>query len=223
MTTTTFEAMAARKNQLILKALEGSIWIAPYTATAITSITSGSAADLQTLPTGYQPIGWCGEKTGATWTRKPDTSDVRSWGSVTPTRRDITKDERSVHFMAQETKALTLEMYEGVNLSAVKSDATSGEVKFDAPSRPVTKYYKLFGLFVDGVGADQIYVGRYCPRVSIEDFDDQTWAVGDDPVAYDMTLACNYDPTEGTAMRFFFGGPGWKAFSATDTGFPVGP
>lgn len=104
---------------------------------------------------------------GATWSREVETADVESWGAVEPTRRDLTKQTDGLHFVAQETKRATLELYEGLDLSGVTPDGTTGEVQFNRPSRPKTRYYRVFGLFVDGDGEHTIYVAKLLPRANV--------------------------------------------------------
>ncbi|MBB5154956.1 phage tail tube protein [Saccharopolyspora phatthalungensis] len=210
-TTTTYDALKKKQSDLIRKALEGSIFIADASADLPTALTTGATSDLLPLPTGYEDIGWVDKGDGATWSKSVDTSDVNSWGAVEPTRRDITKQTDGLKFTAQETKRRTLELYEGVNLSGVTPDATTGEVTFDRPPRPTTRTFRAFGLFVDGVGPDTIYVAKLAPKADVTDTGDQKWSDGDDPVGYEVTMTANYDDEVGTAMRFFFGGPGWKA------------
>jgi hypothetical protein len=217
-TTTTYDALKNKQSELIRKALEGSIFIAPDTADIPTTLTDGASSALVELPAGYVDVGWVDKGDGATWSRSVDTSDVESWGSVEPTRRDITSQTDGLQFTAQETKRQTLELYEGLDLSAVTPDATTGEVTFDRPPRPSTRYFRVFGLFVDGVGSNAIYVAKVLPRANVTDTGDQTWSDGDDPVGYEVTLTANYDADAGTSMRFFFGGPGWKSL-LTDMGF----
>ncbi|MGW5720776.1 phage tail tube protein [Amycolatopsis sp. NPDC003865] len=219
-TTTTYDALKNLQSDLIRKALEGSIFIAPYTADLPTALTAGSGAGLLPLPPGYSDVGWCDKGDGASWSRSVDTSDVTSWGSAEPTRRDITKQSDGLKFTAQETKRQTIELYEGVDLSTVTPTATTGEITFDRPARPATRYFRVFGLFQDGVGADAIYVAKLLPRANVTDSGDQKWSDGDDPVGYEVTLTANYDETAKTSMRFFFGGPGWRARLA-DMGFPA--
>lgn len=221
-TTTTYDQLKKKQSDLIRKALEGSIFIADHTADLPTALTSGAGGNLLALPPGYEDIGWVDKGDGATWSRSVDTSEVNSWGAVEPTRTDITKQTDGLKFTAQETKRKTLELYEGINLAGVTPDATSGEVRFDRPSRPATRYFRAFGLFVDGVGADAIYVAKLAPKATVTDTGEQKWADGDDPVGYDVTLTAKYDDDAKTAMRFFFGGPGWKALLA-DMGFTTAP
>ncbi|TDQ01246.1 hypothetical protein [Labedaea rhizosphaerae] len=210
-TTTTYDELKNKQSELIRKALEGSIFIASDTAPLPTTLTAGADSQLLPLPEGYTDIGWVDKGDGATWSRSVDTSDVESWGAVEPTRRDITKQTDGLKFVAQETKRQTLELYEGIDLSSVVPDPTTGEVTFDRPSRPSTKYYRVFGLFVDGAGVDTIYVAKVLPKANVTDRGEQKWTDSDTPVGYDVTLTANYDEVTGTAIRYFFGGPGWKS------------
>lgn len=210
MTTTTFDALQQRKNELIRKALEGSVFIAPFSAALPTAMTSGASGDLNALPSGYVDVGWVDDKQGATWSRKPTTADVTSWGSVEPTRTDITKDDRVVKFTAQETKAITLELAEGVDMSGVTPDATSGEVSFSSSTRPETRYYRVFGLFVDGDGADSIYIGRLLPRAVVTSIGDQVWSNTADALVYPLEMSARIDSVAGYSVKHFFGGPGWQ-------------
>jgi hypothetical protein len=208
---TTYDALQKRKNELIRKALEGSIFVAPDGNTLPTAMTTGASGDLLSLPDGFVDVGWVDSKQGATWARKPTVADVDSWGSLEPTRTDFTADDRSLQFTAQETKAITLELAEGVDMSTVVPDATTGEVQFAVPIRPETRYYRAFGLFVDGDGSNAIYVGRLMPRAVVTAVGDEVWSQDTDAVVRPLTLSARTDSTVGYAMRHFFGGPGWQA------------
>ena len=80
-----------RKQQLIRKALKGSVFIADITADPITALTAGATADLSPLPTGYSDLGWLTEE-GMPFGRDVGQSNVTSFGSQTPTRSDVTSD-----------------------------------------------------------------------------------------------------------------------------------
>jgi hypothetical protein len=69
-----------------------------------------------------------------------------------------------------------------MDLSSVLQDATSGEVPFDRPSRPTTRYFSAFGLFVDGVRAVATYVAKLAPKATVTNTGDQKWSDGDDQV-----------------------------------------
>jgi len=206
------------QSSLIRKALAGSVFIAPADATAPTTLTTGSGSGLTPLPTGYEDIGYVTKDDGLSWSRDTEVSEVTSWGSVEPTRRDINSDVTNLAFTAQETKKATLQLYYNVDLDAVTPDATTGEVSFAQPTRPSTRYMRVFALFVDGSGDDAIYVARFLPKAMLSEVDDQAWTDGDDPVVYNCTLAATPDETLGYSVRHFFGGPGWKS-RLDDMGF----
>jgi hypothetical protein len=209
-TPTTYDELKRKQNELIRKALEGSVFIAAENAPLPTRLTMGTGAELMPLPAGYEDVGWVDKSDSATWSREVETSDVESWGAIEPTRRDLTKQTDGLKFVAQETKRLTLELYEGVDLSAVVPDGTTGEVRFDRPARPRTRYFRVFGLFVDGTGDQSIYVAKLLPRAAVTETGEQKWS-DEDALGYDVTLTAHFDAKAGTAMSFFFGGPGWRA------------
>jgi hypothetical protein len=221
LTATTFNALQARKNELILKALEGSVFIAPATATLPTFLTTGASGALSTLPVGYTDVGYCDDKQGATWTRKPTTADVTAWGALEAVRTDITKDERTVKFTALETKALTIGLAEGLDVSGLVPDAVTKEVSFASETRPETVYYRVFGLFVDGSAGHEIYVARLLPRALVTSIGDEVWTNTGDPVTRAIEMAARVDTTAGFAVKTFFGGPGWQTI-LSELGFASG-
>ncbi|GJF06601.1 phage tail tube protein [Pseudonocardia sp. D17] len=205
-----FSTLQQRQQQLIRKALNGGIWIAASSAAAPTSLTTGAGSDPASLPAGYSDVGYITKDDGASWSRNMDTSDTTSWGAFEPTRRDITSDVTDLKFTMQETKKTSLELYYGVDLSGVTPDATTGEVSFNQATSNVTIYRRFFAIMADGVGADAVYIGRFCPRMSITTVDDQAWTDGTE-LQYPVTGTAFVDPTLGYSVRHFFGGPGWKA------------
>jgi hypothetical protein len=79
-------------------------------AVAVTTTTPGTGVDLSTLPDGWQDLGWI-TSDGVTYGRATDVSDVTSFGSVQPTRSDVTNDTITMSVVAQETSMLTLGLY----------------------------------------------------------------------------------------------------------------
>lgn len=208
----TLQAIQNRQSELVRKALEGSVFLAPYSAEPITAMTTTSAGTLAALPTGYVDVGMIDKKNAVTWSRKITTTDVNSWSDIYAIRRDITKDDSELKFTALETKRLTMEMYYGVDLSAAVPTAITGEISFAQPARPETIYYRVFGLFQDGFGEDAIYVGRFYPRASVTDMNDQKWDDDADPMVWDISMSAVTDSTLGAPVFHYFGGPGWQNY-----------
>lgn len=214
---TGYDTLQKRKNELIRKALSGSAFLAPYTAAAITTLTTGASSALATLPTGYEDAGWM-TSDGITLSQAISTSETSSWGSVEPTRTDITKETTTAKLVLQETKALTIGLYTGADLSNIEGNAVTSEVSIEVPLVPSQRYYRLLSLAVDQGDAGEIYVARFLPRVKVTDKDDQKLSMADDGITWGVTLTAYSDSVLGYSQRFIFGGPGWAALLA-DAGF----
>jgi hypothetical protein len=205
-----YSAWKDKKTELIRKARDGSAFIAPTSATAITAITTGSTPDLITLPTGYEDVGWISQD-GASYARTTDVSEVNSFGSVEPTRSDTTRDTITLTVTCQETRLTTLGLYTGAAVSGITANATTGEVGIAKPSRPGFQYYRLLGLYVDDGDSGEIYIARFMPRAKVTEVGEQVFTDGDDPISYPVTFQGYEDSTLGYSHKWFFGGPGWKA------------
>lgn len=205
-----YATLRDKKTELIRKARDGSVFIADTTATSITSLTSGAGAALAALPAGYEDLGWTSTD-GISYSRETETSDVQSFGSVEPTRSDITSDTITMSVTAQETKLITLQLYTGADLSTAEAAVTTGEFSIEKPARPGFRYYRVLGLFVDDTNDGELYVARYMPRARVTEFGEQQFTDGDDPISYPLTFTGYEDSTLGYSHRWIFAGPGWLA------------
>lgn len=217
-----YTSIAHRQATLIRKALQGSVFIAPYSTSAITSITTGASMDIAPLPDGYTDVGMIDKKNAVTWASKVTTQEVTTWGDVYSSRTDITKIEASLKFSALETNITTLELYLGQSLSSIPLAATTKELQVPLPTRPAPIPYRVLGLFQDGVGDNAIYVARFYPRAFVTDIADQKWDDDADALSWDITMTAQMDSTIGTTCVHFFGGPGWASMLA-NTGFNTNP
>lgn len=221
-----YDALKNKQTELIRKALDGSVFLADVTAGAITNLTTYTAGppaviDLTPLPTGWDDLGWL-TGDGAQFSRDVSSSEVSSWGSVTPTRTDVTADTSTLTVVAQETKLLTIGLATGADLSGITPAANTGEVSIAKPSRPKSKHYRVLSLAVDQGDAGEIYIGRFLPRAKVSGYSEQSFGGGDDPITWGVTLTGEEDSTLGYSERWLFGGPGWNAL-LTQMGFTVTP
>jgi hypothetical protein len=200
----TFSELQDRAQTLIRKGLEGSVWVKRYSATDDPIETIGTGSALDALPTGYTDLGWITKDQGLNWTRDIETSDVTSLGSAEPTRRDITSDVSGLQVTAQETKAVTVGLYEGLDLSATTH--AGGNVVVDKPDRPASIYYRVFGMMKDGDGADAIYIAKWLPRAQVTDRGEQAWNE-ENEVQYQFTFSAFVDPDVGTSQRLLIWSP----------------
>jgi hypothetical protein len=217
-----YEELKNKQTELIRKALEGSVFLADVTAAPIADLTSYTAGppvtiDLAPLPTEWDDLGWLSND-GAAFSRDVSTSDVTSWGSVSPTRSDVTADTSTLTVVAQETKLLTIGLATGADLAAVTPAANTGEVSIEKPARPSSKFYRVLSLAVDLGDAGEIYIGRFMPRAKVTSYAEQSFGGGDDPISWGVTFTGYEDSVLGYSERWIFGGPGWNAL-LTEMGF----
>lgn len=220
-----YDALKNKQNALIRKALDGSVFLADVTADHIAALTTRIAGppeviSLTALPAEWDDLGWL-TSDGVAFSREVSQSTVTSWGSVTPTRTDVTSDVSTMVVVAQETKLLTIGLATGADLSAIAPTlATGGEVSIEKPNRPAGRHYHALSLAVDTGDDGDIYIARYFPRAKVTAFNEQSFSGGDDPITWGVTLTGEYDADEGYSERWIFGGAGWKAI-LTDMGFPA--
>ena len=189
-------------------------------AVGVSTTTPGTGIDLAALPDGWLDLGWV-TSDGVTYGRTTEVSDVTSFGSVQPTRSDVTQDTITMSVVAQETSLLTLGLYTGADTSALTADATSGEFTIAKPDIPGFRYYRVLGLFVDRDDAGrEIYLARYMPRARITEWSEQQLSDGDDPISYGMTFTGYEDSTVGYSHRWIFAGAGWNSL-LTDMAVPT--
>lgn len=211
-----YEALKNKQTELIRKALDGSVFVADITAAPIAALTQATGVDPNTvidlapLPPEYDDLGWL-TNDGSQFSRDVTSSDTTSFGSVTPTRTDITADTTTMTVSAQETKLLTIGMATGADLAGITPDAATGEVSIAKPSRPKAKHYRVLSLAVDQGDAGEIYLARFLPRAKVSGYAEQAFGGGDDPILWGVTLTGEEDSTLGYSERWIFGGAGWNA------------
>lgn len=221
MADTTFGASTSRNSDLIRKTLDAVVFVAPIATAAVTTLTAGTTGALQTLPTGYTDVGWMDASNAVSIATGVTASPVDSFGSMYPTRSDITKMNQTVAITCQETKAITMGLYSQVDMTTINSNTTSGEIAYSDPVRPSTLFYRLFVLWTDLSGTDTIYGGLSFPRVSVTALADQKLMPGTDALVRGVTFTAYPDATLGYAKRNFYGGPGIKS-RGTAMGFTAG-
>lgn len=213
-----YDALKNKQNELIRKALDGSVFLAPVSADPIADLTQDSVAtpgtpELLALPVDWDDLGFL-TSDGASFARDVSASEVTSWGSVTPTRTDVVTDTSTLTVTAQETKLLTIGLATGADLAAVVADAVTGEVSIAKPSRPKSKHYRVLSLAVDEGDGGEIYIARFMPRAKVSSYAEQSFGGGDDPITWGVTLTGETDSDLGYSERWIFGGAGWKALLA---------
>lgn len=214
-----YAALRDKKNELIRRAKDGSIFVANMSVAAPTSLT-GTDSGLTVLdPEDWTDLGWITTE-GVTYDRETESVDTNSFGSSEATRSDVTRDEISLSCTAQETKALTMAITTGADIATIKANAVSGEVSIAKPTRPKLRYYRVLGIFLDhDDNGAEIYFGRFMPRAQVADFGSQGYNEDETGISYPMTWRGKEDSTLGYSHKWFWGGAGFKAL-LTDMGIP---
>lgn len=207
-----YAALAKRKNELIRRAKAGSIFVAQMDVPVPANLTTGTDAGLITLdPEDWIDLGWLSTE-GVTYERETESVDTQSFGSSEATRSDVTRDEISMSCTAQETKALTIGITTGADITAIKANATTGEVQVAKPTRPKLRFYRTLGLFLDhDDNGAEIYFGRLMPRAQVADFGSQGYNEDETGISYPMTWRGKEDSSLGFSHKWFWGGPGFKS------------
>jgi hypothetical protein len=202
----TFTEAKGHNPSNIRKVLEMAIFVKPVADddTEITQVWTNAGG--LSIPAGYISVGLTTKDDGASWSRDQETSEVTSHGYAEPTRRDILSDVTGLSFTMQESKRTTMELYHGLDLSAVTTDS-AGNFFFDKAARPVKIKYRVLALGKDGDGPDAVYVARWLPSAEIIENGEQAWSEGDE-VRYPASFSARTDETFGTSFREIWGGPG---------------
>lgn len=201
-----FADVAGFKDQLIRKALQGTMLVADYSDAALTTISGASAA--LTIPPAYVSMGKL-NKDGATYTPEQEINKILGWGDSSPSRQDVESENITIEITAIETKKRVLEVFNGVDLSAVVPD-THGEIAFDRPLVPNILDYRVLLLAKDVNKANglEIYYGLHFPRANFTVNGGQQLQAGENALEYPMTVTALSDSAVGTAVRTFLAGPG---------------
>jgi hypothetical protein len=205
-----YASVANRKTQLIRKATQGSVFLAPITTAAITQTALFDVATgaLQALPAGYFDLGWCSD-VGAIFNRKVTATDVMAWGTNDPVRTDITADATTLDVVCHETKLQTIGL--GVNVDPTTIiPAANGSIAVSPPTGPTVRYYRCIAIGADNGDGGEIIVSRFLPRVAVTNYASQSYANGKDVIEWGVTFQAYQDSTLGFAQQHLYGGPGWK-------------
>lgn len=217
----TFADLQNVQTTLIRKAKAGSAYLAPVDADALDDDFVGPGGVLAALPAEYEDLGWL-TNDGMAFARDVSTSDVTSFGSVSPTRSDVTSDTSTVTVTCQETKLLTIGLATGIDTTAIKTPGANGAVMVRKPVTPVSRFYRLFCISKDDGDAGDIYIARFFPRAKVTSYAEQAFGGGDDPITWGVTMTGYADPELGFSEAWLFGGPGWNAL-VDDMGFSAIP
>ncbi|WP_112490886.1 phage tail tube protein [Streptomyces bacillaris] len=214
-----FTEIAELRQALIRKALRYAIFAADTTADRVTTPFDAGGI-LQTLPTGYVPVGYT-TTDGVTFSGDLSTSDVTSGQSASPTRSDVESDTVTAQWVPQETNAAAVALYENLPLSGTGSLPVLGAETWtwSRPKTPPTRYRRLVFIAEDlnKDTGNPLYIVRHFPSALRTGREDEQWTRTAE-IARGVTYQAYVDDTLGTDSVTWIDGPGWR-----DYGPPVEP
>ncbi|QNL30476.1 major tail protein [Gordonia phage SpeedDemon] len=208
------------QNKLVRKMTAGAVLLGDLDTDIPTQFTTGATAEFA-IPAGFESLGLTSRDGSPTFTPETESSDVESWGLLEPSRSDIIRRTTSVAWTNQETKKKVLGLYHNADLTAVTSNATTGETHITDPTSPDIIYHRALFVGIDGTGSNQILIIKICPRFHITEVGEQQWGA-ENAVEYPFTGSAKVDEELGYAVKTVFAGPGWKKI-AVAAGFQSAP
>lgn len=197
-----------KKNQLIRKGIQGSVFLAPPNAAAInaTTLFDSITGAIKTLPPGYADLGWTTDA-GAVFARKSTSTEILAWGTNDPVRSDITADVTTIQVDCEETKLQTLGLGANVDPATI-IPSVNGVITIPHPSSPVARYYRMYALLADNGDGGEIIISKFFPRVSVTAYNGQSYNNLKDALLWGFTFTAYADSVLGYAQADILGGPG---------------
>ncbi|MCX4661501.1 phage tail protein [Streptomyces uncialis] len=210
-----WNTLAALKRRLVRKALSYAIFIADTDTVTLTA-PFDTGGVLQTLPAGYQPIGYT-DDSGITWSGDYSLSEVASGQSAKPVRADVETDTVTAQFVPIETNAASTCLFEDLPLSSLGEVGTPWD--WSRPMVPATIYRRMVAIARDTTegGTDPIYIVRHLPLALRSERGEEQW-VRTEAISREVTMAAYHDDGAGTDSRTWVDGPGWRALGGTSSG-----
>ena len=206
-----YSAIANKNNKLIRKGVQGSVFIAPSTAAAVSTSTlfDATTGDIKTGvlgPAGYVDLGWLTDA-GTVFNRKTTSTDILAWGSNDPQRTDVTADVTTIDVVCQETKIQTMALAANVLPSSI-TEGANGVVSVAHVTTTVPRYYRMLAVSADNGDGGEIIMAKFFPRVSVTAYGSETYSNGKDALIRPFTFTAYPDSALGYTVQDIYGGPG---------------
>lgn len=220
MPDTTMDALVAAAFRKPMKIQQAVAFIAPSTEPMPTALTSSSGV-LQSLPANWVPLGVIQKKGGVKVSQKVSSDTDEGYNYASPVRTDITSAPITVDVAVfTQWKRKIMEIVYGLDLSAARSIATSGEVTFDLPSKPTPVACRLLLIGADGTPAAGSYLARGYYAAKVIEPPDETW---DPSASLAGTVSFSPEPDSAGAVQKFYYRPEGLSADAVALGFPIAP
>lgn len=217
-----FDDESGHNDTLVRKALGAVVAVAPMSETALTSILDDTTGDLAPLPAPWIKLGRPTED-GESFARETEVSEIFGHGSIDPARSDVRRAVKRASITFLESRKKLMELAQGVETLGETVTRTTGgtvETTWDETESPTYPYMRLIVIAKDITDAGEFYIARHALRCKVTEVGEEVWSDQDQAMTTPLTFTFYTDPTEGTPLRHFRGGPGYEAI-AEDEGFTV--
>ncbi|NEW33843.1 Ig-like domain-containing protein [Nocardia cyriacigeorgica] len=222
MAPTTFQALKAKNDPLVVAALDWAVLLHDWASGASympADLTDGSGV-LQSLPAGWQPSGELQKQAGVNLTPDTQTSNIEGYGSPGPRRTIVTSEGFTIDYLAQEWRKINLAMWHNTDLSAVSAAAGKG-FKARKTSQLSVRYYSAILIGYDGSPGQELFPFFMYPKVAVTGRQAMAGQQGSE-LGLPMTLTVFDDSEYGSMYDFGVAGAGFDAI-ALDAGFATAP
>lgn len=216
-------AVKSDNQDLILKSLDYAVFRAPLSVAAVTSATLFDATTGKLLPDvfgvgKFVPVGFMTDD-GASFSRSLTKEELTAMQSIAPVRSDPTGDVTTMKYEPMETNWINIATYLGVDPASLTSTPTAGGA-IEVDQAATGSFGACRWLAIGYDTARDIYIGKHFPNGSVDSADDQKFGKSGS-INWPVTVKAFFDSTEGTDVRWLFGGAGWLA-RLTAIGFAGG-
>jgi hypothetical protein len=210
----------AGQSDLELAARDLAVLLCPYDDThpLLTTLEDGTGA--LDIPEYYISVGNFTKSAGVTLGHTPEINDVESHGKASPTRQLASKRAITIGFEPQETKLATLALYWGTDwLSNAPALSANGGFAEAIPELPLNLKFRTILLGWDDFNGEDIFIYWIGNKANVS-ATENTELVDSNVIRYPVTLNCQADDENQSALTFGICGPGWEALNlVADSGF----
>lgn len=210
----------AGQSDLELAARDLAVLLAPYDETHPLLPTLEASAGGLSIPAYYISVGNFTKSAGVTLGHNQDINDIESHGKASPTRQLASKRAITIGFEPQETKLVTMTLYWGTDwLSNSPNISVHGGFAEAIPELPLNLKFRTILLGWDDFNGEDIFIywiGNKCNVSATSD----TELVDSNVIRYPVTLNCQADDENQSALTVGICGPGWESLQdVADPGF----
>jgi hypothetical protein len=210
----------AGQSDLELAARDLAVLLCPYDDTNPLLDTLEDVSGGLEIPAPYISVGNFTKAAGVTLGHTPEINDIESHGKASPTRQLASRRVITIGFEPQETKLVTMALYWGTdwlaNAPTVSANAGFAEA---IPELPLNLKFRAILLGWDDFNGQDIFIYWIANKVNVSATSD-TELVDSNVIRYPVTLNCQADDENQSALTVGICGPGWEALQdVADPGF----